>query len=127
MSKESGGGRMTRTKRGMIDSEMVVEIIATTSIILIGGALIFGVIWACIGNEKNRITEGVIVDKSYSEAYTTTDCKVINNNTITEVHYHPACYRFKLQGEKDEITVTYWLSVSEKDYNEYKIGDYYKL
>lgn len=118
---------MQRTKRGMIDTETVVTVIAITSIILIVGSLVVGVIWACVENEKNRITEGVIVDKSYTAAYTTTSYSRVGKVMVPISHYHPPIYRFQLRGEKDERTVTYWLEVSKEDYDEYKIGSYYRL
>lgn len=78
------------------------------------GLIIFVCVWSCIENEKDRITEGIIIDKSYSAAH------------ITAMHYHPASYRFQLRGVKDERTVTYWLKVSKEDYQEYKVGNYYR-
>lgn len=91
------------------------------------GLTIFVCVWSCIENEKNRITEGVIIDKSYSAAYTTTTYSKVGKATVPHMHYHPASYRFQLRGVKDERTVTYWLKVSKEDYQEYKVGNYYRL
>ena len=104
---------MIKSKKGIT----AVEIIVIITIIAILAALIYVVIVGCL-NEQNRITEGVIVDKSCTAE------KVI---TIPYTRREPAHYHFQLEGEKDEIKVRYWLEVSEHDYNEYKIGDYYKL
>lgn len=97
-------------------------VIACIAIVII---IFFG-ITASIENEKNKITEGIIIDKSYSAAYTTYTSVKIGETTVMQPRYHPEKYSFQLRGEKDEKTVTYWLTVSKKDYIEYKIGNYYK-
>ncbi len=104
---------MIKSKKGIT----AVEVIVIITIIAILAAIIYGAIVDCL-NEQNRITEGVIVDKSYTEERIT---------TIPYTHREPAHCYFQLEGEKDEIKVRYWLEISEHDYNEYKIGDYYKL
>lgn len=52
---------------------------------------------------------------------------MVGNTQILYTNREPAHYYFQLKGEKDEEKVRYWFEVSEYDYNEYKIGDYYKL
>ena len=92
--------------------------------IIIVITVIAGVV-ASIENEKNKITEGIIIDKSYTEGYITYTNTRIGKIIILQPHHHPEKYSFQLRGEKDGKTVTYWLTVSKEDYNEYKIGDYY--
>lgn len=96
----------------------------------IGGAIICIAIVITIAtsieNEKNKITEGIIIDKSYTVAYTTYAITRVGKPPVLTPIYHPEKYSFQLRGEKDEKTVTYWLTVPKEDYNEYKIGDYYK-
>ena len=52
---------------------------------------------------------------------------MVGNTQIPYTNREPAHYHFQLEGEKDEEKVRYWLEVSEYDYNEYRIEDYYKL
>lgn len=89
----------------------------------IGGLLVT----TCVGllNESNRISEGVVVDKSYSPAYTTTHTVHRGEQVFMTPEYHAASYSIKLEGEKDGEVVTYWRSVSEKEYHQVSIGDYY--
>lgn len=113
---------MIKSKKGIT----AVEVIVIITIIAILAAIICGVIVSCL-NEQNRITEGVIVDKSYTAERITTNYKMVGNTQIPYTNREPAHYHFQLEGEKDEEKVRYWLEVSEYDYNEYRIGDYYKL
>ena len=82
---------------------------------------------ACCGllNESNRISEGVVVDKSYSPAYTTTHTVHKGEQVFVIPEYHAASYSIKLEGEKDGETVTYWRSVTEQEYHQMGIGDRY--
>ena len=101
-------------------------VIAYIAIVIAIFSVVIAIITASIENEKNKITEGIIIDKSYSAAYTTYTSVKIGETTVMQPHYHPEKYSFQLRGEKDEKAVTYWLAVSKEDYNEYKIGNYYK-
>ena len=104
---------MIKSKKGITAVEVIVIIAIIAILAVIGFGTIAGLL-----NEQNRITEGVIADKSYTEECIT---------TIPYTHREPAHCYFQLEGEKDEEKVRYWLEVSEYDYNEYRIGDYYKL
>lgn len=77
------------------------------------------------GNESNRITEGIIVDKRImsGQSYVSTA------NGGKNFHYgaHDTTYNFCLSGNKNGKDVTYWVTVSEEDYSQYKVGDYYNL
>lgn len=102
-----------------------VEIISFV-IITIFIALMAFFIQAALTNAGNEISEGIIVDKYYKEAYTLTTIRSVSENvTMPVTEYHPAVYRFKIQGDKDGKTVEYSFSVTETEYNAYKIGDYY--
>lgn len=113
---------MIKSKKGITAIEVIViiTIIAILAIIVVG--MISGIL-----NEKNRITEGIIVDKSYIAEKVTTDYRNVGGTLIPFTNIEPAHYNFQLEGEKDEIKVKYWLEASEYDYNAYKIGDYYRL
>lgn len=103
---------MIKSKKGLT----AVEIVVIIAIIAIIAAIIIPIIGSIL-NEQNRITEGVIIDKSY-----TVEKVITKYKTAESTH----CY-FQLEGEKDEVMVRYWLEVSEQDYNSYRIGDYYRL
>ena len=113
---------MIKSKKGIT----AVEVIVIITIIAILAAIIYGVILGCL-NEQNRITEGVIVDKSYTAERIITRYRIVGDTQKPYIYKEPAHYRLQLEGEKNEIKVRYWLEVSEYDYNEYRIGDYYKL
>lgn len=87
-------------------------------------AILCGIGWG-IFNESNRITAGVVVDKSYSPAYTTTNRIHSGDRTVAVPEYHAAQYCIKLQGEKDGKTVTYWRNVTESEYHDLDIGEHY--
>ena len=53
------------------------------------------------------------MDKQYTQAY------FIDNI------YHSAAYRFTIAGEKNGRSVQYTFSVTEDEYDRYKIGDWY--
>lgn len=112
---------MIRSKKGITVSEVIV----TITIIAILAVIVYGII-VCILNEQNRITEGVIVDKKYTAERITTNYTMVGKTPIPYANREPAHYHFQLEGEKDEIKVRYWLEVSEHDYNNYQIGDYFK-
>lgn len=113
---------MIKSKKGIT----TVEVIVIIAIIAILAAIIYGVIVSRL-NDQNRITEGIIVDKSYTAESVITQYKIIGDTQIPYTDIEPAHFHFQLEGVKDEIQVRYWLEVSEHDYNEYKIVDYYKL
>lgn len=114
---------MIKSKKSITAVEVIVII---TIIAILATIIVVGMIPGIL-NEKNRITEGIIVDKSYTAESVTTDYRNVGDTLIPFTHREPAHYHFQLEGEKDEIKVKYWLEVSENDYNAYRIGDYYKL
>ena len=88
--------------------------------------LIYGCVEGIISNEKNRISEGTVIDKKYSPSYSYVTYTLVGNNRIPEVHYVPESYRMEIRGQKDEVTVDYWFSCTELEYETYHIGDYYR-
>ena len=106
---------------GVVSAIIIVTVIAIVSYCCIAG------IATIIDNEKNRITEGIIIDKSYSAPYSTISYVRSGKVMVPVTNYHPARYSFQLRGEKNEQVVTYWCEVSKEDYDEYRIGSYYRL
>lgn len=84
------------------------------------------VIQAELANESNRISEGFIIDKYYNAAYTSTQYYTVNGTSVPTKTYHPETYEFKIKGTKDGKSVEYTFDVTEREYNAYNIGDYYK-
>lgn len=117
-------------RKALISLKWIKEHLVETSIFVVAivcvGAMIFCVS-AALANEGNKINEGVIVDKRYTAAYTSTKTYPVPENTTMPVkEYHPATYHFKIRGDKNGETVEYTFAVTENEYNAYKIGDYYK-
>lgn len=99
------------------------------SVFVIALTVIFVVIFihGAVVNESNEISEGIVVDKYYSAAYSSTENRRTSKGlTIPVTKYHPATYQFKIRGDKNGETVEYVFAVTESEYNAYKIGDYYK-
>ena len=94
-------------------------------LVAVAFAVIGFAVAAVITNESNRISEGVVIDKNYSSAYTTYSHIKSGNVLVNVPQFHPERYRIQLEGEKDGETVTYWRSVTEQEYSDYEIGDYY--
>lgn len=97
--------------------------VAVVFILVIG--LFVGGIGYAIYNESNHLNEGLVIDKDYSPAYMNTHTVHTGKNVVATPQYHAASYSIRLQGEKDGETVTYWKSVTEREYHEVDVGDYY--
>lgn len=110
-------------KRFDYDFELTEFIAKGICAICFGGILLI----LCCGllSESNRISEGVVVDKSYSPAYSTTYTFYQEGRVHMIPQYHASSYRIKLEGEKDGEVVTYWRNVTEQEYHQMEIGDYY--
>ena len=105
-----------KSKKGFIEY-------AALAIIIIAVVAIFGaVIFSEISNNRNKIDEGIIVDKQYSEEY----MRYSSDKNGGHFYKVPASYSFTIEGEKDGETVRYTFSVTKEEYDQYKIGDYYK-
>lgn len=104
--------------------EHVMEIIIAIFMIFVAGLMALAII-ASVENEINRISEGVVIDKNYSNAYTTVVYTEVGDTKIPHNVYHPESYKLKIQGEKDGEIVTYWFECTAEEYQQYKIGDYY--
>lgn len=87
---------MIKSKKGITAVEVIV-IIAIIAILV--AAIIYGVIVGCL-NEQNRITEGVIVDKSYTAESVITQYQIVGDTRMPYINKEPAHYRFQLEGGK---------------------------
>lgn len=88
-------------------------------------AIYYGVT-GTVENEKNRINEGTVIDKKYHAPFTIPSYIYINETMIPQNVYYPESYKLKIQREKSEETVEYWFECTSEEYQQYKIGDYYK-
>lgn len=105
--------------------EHITEIIIAIVMIIVTGVTAL-VIIASVANENNRISEGIVIDKNYRNAYTTVEYTKVGDTTIPQNVYHPESYKLEIQGEKNEEIVEYWFECTAEEYQQYKIGDYYR-
>lgn len=98
--------------------ECSVYAIIIIAIVGILGTLIF----SAVSNHRNKIDEGIIVDKQYTAEYT----HYSSDKNGGHFYKVPDSYSFTIEGKKDGETVKYTFEVTKEEYNRYKIGDYYK-
>lgn len=115
---------MGKIKTHQVISSIVIIVIVVITVLVVC-CCAAGIVK--IENEKNRITEGVIIDKSYSAPFSTISYVRSGKVMVPVTYHHPARYSFQLRGEKNEQVVTCQCEVSKEDYDEYRIGSYYRL
>lgn len=92
-------------KKGLTVIEIIVGVVIVIVLLLVlGGALL---------NEKNKISEGTVVDRTYESGYMT------DNGYV-----HPKC-KLTIEGEKNGKLVQYTFEVPESEYAQYQVGDHY--
>lgn len=109
-----------KNEKGLVEIILIIAVIAILAILIIGtGAIIY----EDISYEEK---EGIIIDKYYKKAYTTTSVMMCGKVMVPRTIHYPETWNFKIEkeidGKKKSITIT----VSEDTYNLYNIGDYYK-
>lgn len=103
-----------------------LEDVIIALILIVSAALIVVAIISAVINASNEITEGVLIDKHYTASHVTyTNVNTGKSHVMIPVT-HPERYSFTIQGKKNGETVKYTFSVTEDEYSQYKIGDYYK-
>lgn len=96
---------------------IIMTIIVVLIILVVVGA--FG--YAIYEDINYGVKEGTVIDKRYSSAYTTWN-PIYNGKTTTSYPiYHPPEWNIKIQKEEKDI----WIEVTEQEYNNLKVGDYY--
>lgn len=98
--------------------ECAVYAVITIVVVAILGTLIF----SAVSNHRNKIDEGIIVDKQYTAEYS----HYSTDRNGGHFYRTPASYSFTIEGEKDGEIVRYTFDVTKEEYDRYKIGDYYK-
>ena len=76
-------------------------------------------------NDKYIGIEGTIIDKEYKEPHTTTYFIKSGNIMIPMKMHHPAEWYLRVEYNIDGKKKTTSYSVTEEEYNSYKIGDMY--
>lgn len=107
-------------KESEMKSEWFVKVIIAFIFVVLIGTFVVGIA-STVLNESNKISNGVIVDKWMDEGGT----RYSSNKDGGHMYSYPPSYHFTIEGDKDGKTVEYSFSVSESDYNAYKIGDEY--
>lgn len=85
------------------------------------GLLVFAY-GSIISNANNKINAGVITDKQYYAGGT----YYSSDKNGGHMRSDPPQYWFTIRGEKDGETVEYSFEVTETEYNQYKIGDWFE-
>lgn len=93
----------------------VIEIIVIVAIV----GVLAVIIWYGVSNEKNRISEGTVVDRQYTAGYTT-----VGTENSPPRYVPPHC-TLTISGEKNGEYVEYTFEVPEYEYAQYHIGDHY--
>ena len=97
-----------------------VNVFTAFIFVVVIGSFVVGIV-SVVFNESNEISNGVIVDKWMNEGGT----RYSSDKHGGHMYSYPPSYYFTISGDKDGKTVEYSFSVSESDYNAYKIGDEY--
>lgn len=92
-----------------------IEIIVALVIVSVLGVIVF----VCLKNESNRISEGTVVYKDYTSAWTSAGTE------NSPARYHPAKCTLTISGEKNGEYVEYTFDVPESEYVMYNVGDHY--
>ncbi|WP_086348649.1 hypothetical protein [Candidatus Enterococcus clewellii] len=70
------------------------------------------------------LLSGVVVDKSYKDAYSTTDIVIIGDFMYPQTNHHPESYKLQIEGERTTGEQgTKWISVDRQTYDNTSIGD----
>lgn len=106
----------------MKDFKQLIIVATIAALIILAVALVCD-----ISDANNRIIEGVVVDKQYHAAYTTTTYTGTSKARMAVPKYHPERYVFTIEGDKEGKTVQYTFDVTETQYEQYSIGDYFTM
>ena len=107
--------------KGFSLEDFIIALILIVCAALIVVYIILGVV-----NASSEIDEGILIDKHYTAQYVTYNNVNTGESNIMIPVTHPERYSFTIQGEKNGETVEYTFSVTEDEYPQYNIGDYYR-
>lgn len=109
-----------KSERGLVGTYIIIAI---TMIILI--AIIAIVIFVVCNDINYGTKQGTIIDKRYNAPYTSYISSEVGNSVIRTPQYYPETYQLKLQKQDDGKVKECWIQVPAKEYENYKVGDYY--
>lgn len=70
------------------------------------------------------LLSGVVIDKRYEEAYSTTNIMIMGDFMYPQTTYHSEAYSLCIEGERTTGEQgTKWISVDRKTYDSTSIGD----
>lgn len=70
------------------------------------------------------LLSGVVVDKSYKEAYSTTNIMIVGDFMYPQTSHHPESYSLQIEGERTTGEQgKKWIYVDRKTYDSTSIGD----
>lgn len=111
MKKEKGG---------------ILEIFLIGLMIMLSVGIIVALICVIASNVDYGEREGIVIDKQYCSAYTTTTFVYTGKVMIPNTQYYPEKWKIQIKKEINKEEKSIWTSVDENTYNNIKIGDYYK-
>ena len=109
------GEEYERKQRIRFKLENAIPFIVLALVILVGAITV----WAILANERNRISEGTVVHKEYTNGYST------GGYDNQPARYHPPSCSLTIAGEKNGKYVEYTFDVPESEYVMYSVGDHY--
>ncbi len=112
--------KMHKIKR--LSGDDIVHIII--GIIVIVVLVISGI--SFVSNLLNEIDEGIVVNKEYYPAHTSTRTTKIDGEKVYLPKYVPDKYYLTIEGEKNGKTVQYRFRATAIEYDRYSVGEYYK-
>lgn len=93
-------------------AKWIIVFLAVLLVVILGFS-----IYSTVDNYNNRMSEGIIVKKIVDDEFTSV--QMVGKTPISI--YHPKSYSFVITNN----VKTYLTSVSEEDFNRYKIKDHY--
>lgn len=110
------GEEYERKQKIRFKLESIAPVLIIILVVLVGVITV----WACLANERNRISEGTVVHKEYTNGYTSGGM-----NANDPARYHPPSCSLTIAGEKNGKYVEYTFDVPESEYVMYSVGDHY--
>lgn len=75
---------------------------------------------------RDRLSEGVVIEKYITEAYNTQGLMMVGKIMIPQTYYHPRSFNLVISGTyKGKSYQEVW-SVKQESYNSVKVGQYIK-
>lgn len=109
-----------KNKKG---SALIVIVFMVTALITFCGLLVLDDIKA---KEDFGIEEGIVIEKKYTEAYTSIFYTYVGRVMIPHIINHPEKFQINISKNVNGEKKTLWITVGKETYNSLEIEDYYK-